>query len=385
MGLPLALVLAEVGHHVVAIDTDSERVISIKRGHSPFEEPGVSQLLEVMLKCGRFSIEGDYHQVPQCEVVVVVVGTDLDQNERPQRDSVLNVASRLREVASPSTTIILRSTVTPGTTSLVHEQLGKHVREVVFCPERIAEGHALEELRKIPQVIGTMDGQASLKASQLFSSIGIKCHTLTWREAELGKLLLNSWRYLQFATANEFARVCESYDVSYQSLLRVITEDYSRASGLMKPGLAGGPCLRKDTLQLLAGLSISYPVLDNVLNSHDVAIHSIVNAAQTTVHSPKSAVVQLGLTFKPESDDLRGSAALVLARKLSLCFENFFVVEPHVSDSSEFNLITLAKAQEIAEVVVVGTKHRCFVDGQFGVPIVDIGGSRLINSDGRVA
>ncbi len=384
VGLPFGVVLAGAGHEVLAIDSNEERVNLISSGRSPFVEPGLDELLQEVLEADRFSISTQYSDVSGCDVVVVIVGTDLDANNVPQNHSITELITGLRKFLSTDVTLVLRSTVMPGTTSLVAEILGQSVAEVTFCPERIAEGFAIRELRSMPQLVGTRTRVSSQKIKTLFASLGVEVIDMSWEEAELGKLMLNAWRYTQFAVANEFAMICENYDVSYSSVRTAILQDYPRGHGLMRQGFAGGPCLRKDTLQLLGGGTSRAELLNAVLSVHQETLRLVIEEVVTQVGSTNKVVAQLGLTFKPESDDLRNSVALELARELQRRVNRLVIVEPHISEHPEFECLSLQDALSVADIVVVGTRHAEFLGVQVAVPIIDFAGHRLFNTTGSV-
>lgn len=381
-GLPLAVFLAHKGHQVTAVDSDNDRLAKVRSGEPPFFEPGLNDMLRSVLAGSAFDATNDYSAVVEAEVVVIVVGTDLNDRDQPQNDSVLAVARQLRNHVSQQTSIVLRSTVMPGTTAAVAKVFGDTVFEVAFCPERIAEGRALEELGSMPQLVGTSQETVSNKLRELFLSMGVETITMSWAEAEMSKLILNSWRYAQFAFANEVARLCESTNVSFAKIRSAILDRYPRGQGLMAPGFAGGPCLRKDTLQLIAGTHADSSLFREVIKSHEDAVSRVESTVLDHLGPGRGVVVQLGLAFKPGSDDIRGSVALDLARRISKRVERFYVVDPHVRLSHEFNMLTLDEAFEIADVVVVGTRHPEFVGKKFNVPLIDLGGSKLVIPSG---
>lgn len=379
VGLPLAAVLAEVGHEVVAIDSNRERLQTIAAGKSPFHEPGLDELLQPVLDRRRLTLEEQFSAVDGCDLVFIVVGTDLKDDETPQNESVFEVVRSVRQHLSPSSVVVLRSTVTPGTTAQVADLLDGVAADVVFCPERIAEGHAIEELRIMPQLVGTRTSEVPEYVRSAFSSMGVEVLAMTWKEAELSKLFLNAWRYAQFAVANEFANICESHDVSYSNLRASLLYRYPRGLGLMAPGFAGGPCLRKDTIQLVKSTFVQSELLQAVLQSHESLISRVVDLVQKEVVDSNKTVVQLGLTFKPDSDDLRGSVALDLARRLSGSVKRFYVVDPHVEQFGEFTFLSADQVSEIADLVVIATRHSDFLGVSVRVPVIDASGPRLLN------
>ena len=373
VGLPLAVVLAEAGHEVSAVDRSEERVRQIQSGVSPFFEPGLDELLRKVLRRKSLSIGNDLAVAGNSDIVIVVVGTDLSESGKPQNESVLEVVKQLREYLLPSATLILRSTVLPGTTACVADALSGWGGEVTFCPERIAEGRALEELQAMPQLVGTKLGVAPEPVVRLFGSLGVEVINMTWEEAELSKLILNTWRYSQFALANEFAHVCEMHGVSFSKIRSAMARQYPRSSGLMAPGFAGGPCLRKDTMQLFSATHPQSELLAAILRHHDEVVERVSDAVVALVGVSEKCVIQLGLTFKPDSDDLRGSVAMELARNLQRRVKNFVVVDPYINSHSEFQMMPLKEALESADLAVVGTRHSEFANLPKSLPIVDLG------------
>lgn len=373
VGLPLGVVLAEAGHEVCAVDRSEERVRQIQSGVSPFFEPGLDELLRRALKRQSFSISSELAVAGNADVVIVVVGTDLSESGEPQNDSVLDVVKQIRKHLLPSATLVLRSTVLPGTTAHVADALSDWGGEVAFCPERIAEGRALEELQVMPQLVGTKLGLASEQVVSLFGSLGVEVINMTWEEAELSKLILNAWRYSQFAIANEFAHVCEMHGVSFGKIRLAMTQQYPRSNGLMAPGFAGGPCLRKDTVQLFSSTQPQSELLAAIIRHHDEVVGRMSDSVVAAVGATDKCVVQLGLTFKPNSDDLRGSVAIELARNLQRRIKNFIVVDPHIDSHPEFRMLSLREALESAHLAVIGTRHSEFANLPKNLPTIDLG------------
>ena len=147
----------------------------------------------------------------------------------------------------------------------------------------------------------------------------------------------------------------------------------------MAPGFAGGPCLRKDTLQLINGTTSSAELFREVIASHDRMIPRVVNEVLQVLGSGKKTVVQLGISFKPGSDDLRGSVGLDLARALSTHVPKLIVVDPHVSNSElSLTMMGLDDALKVADLIVVGTRHPEFRGLIVDVPVIDIAGQSFV-------
>ncbi|MEO8462446.1 MAG: nucleotide sugar dehydrogenase, partial [Chloroflexota bacterium] len=211
VGLPLSLVLADSGAHVGILDIDGPRLERLAAGEMPFMENGADVLLRRVLKTERLHLSTDPALIARTEVVVVVIGTPVDEFLGPSMTvferSVDDIAPHLR----PGALIVLRSTVYPGTTAYVKQRFAERGCDVqvAFCPERIAEGHALEELGSLPQIIGADEPAAGDRAQAVFARFATQFVRTSTREAELAKLFTNTWRYMKFAVANQFLMIAE--------------------------------------------------------------------------------------------------------------------------------------------------------------------------------
>ena len=201
VGLPLSLAFARAGLRVGIYDTNPATLERIAAGEMPFMENGADELLREILPTGRLSFGSDGAMITRTNQLVVVIGTPVDEFLGPSmtifEKAVEQVAPYLRDGAL----VVLRSTVYPGTTAYVAQHLadrGCRV-DVAFCPERIAEGHALEELHTLPQIIGADTDIAAERATALFGTLAASTIRTTTKEAELAKLFTNTWRYMKFA------------------------------------------------------------------------------------------------------------------------------------------------------------------------------------------
>jgi len=199
------------------------------------------------------------------------------------------VAPHLRDGAL----VVLRSTVYPGTTEYVSQALAGRGRraDVAFCPERIAEGHALEEFRTLPQIVGADAPAVGDRGAALFSRLGGQILRTSSREAELAKLFTNTWRYMKFAIANQFFMVAHQAGVDYANVLEAIRHDYPRAADLPGPGFAAGPCLFKDTMQLAAFTSDHFPMGQSAMQVNEGMPAYIVSALERTPRTLRGRTV----------------------------------------------------------------------------------------------
>ena len=377
VGLPLSVLLAEAGHTVVAIDIDETRVDQIRNGHVPFKEDGLDVLLAASIRSGRLRASHDLSDVQSADVIFLIVGTGLDEDGNPQNDSVLSVVAEMAPFVQSHAVVALRSTVMVGTTELVASILGNRPGFVAYCPERIAEGNAIEEIAKFPQIIGCEENAYAFEVlKSVFATLGIEILKSSLREAELGKLILNTWRYSQFAIANEFHLLCEEHGVRYQRVRELVSVGYPRSIGLVKSGMAGGPCLEKDSRQLVSGYKHGSNLFQEVIQAHAKIIDHLVQEIQREHDLEEKVIAFLGITFKPDSDDLRNSPALELARKLEPLVKELIIVDPFVGPNSPFVIVDFKEAIEKCDIVVVGTLHSSFARDTFEKPVFDPFGVR---------
>ena len=375
VGLPLSLTLADAGLCVGIYDTDQSTLDRIAAGEMPFLETGAEELLRKVLGTGRFEFAVDGSVIERTDTLIIVVGTPVDEFLGPSMtvfERVVNqVAPHLREGAL----VVLRSTVYPGTTAFVTQHLaeaGCNV-DVAFCPERIAEGHALEELRTLPQIIGADDDRAADRATALFRRLVDKTVRTSTKEAELAKLFTNTWRYMKFAVANQFFMIADQAGVDYTNVLRAIREDYPRAADLPGPGFAAGPCLFKDAMQLAAFTSDHFPMGQAAMQVNEGLPAYIVAALERRYGGLQGKTVGiLGMAFKAESDDTRASLSYKLRKLLSWAGARVVATDPYVEDD---RLVTLDCVLDESDILVLGAPHRAYRGLEVGGrDVVDVWG-----------
>ena len=170
VGLPLGIAFADRGQSVVLQDTNATSVATVNSGRMPFREEGAAKLLPKVLASGRLTATTDGGALSTAETVVVVIGTPVDRYLNPDIGAVLRALDEIMPHLADGQLLVLRSTVYPGVTAMVEKRMaevGKDV-DVVFCPERIAEGHALEEFSSLPQIVSGRQPRAIERAARLF-------------------------------------------------------------------------------------------------------------------------------------------------------------------------------------------------------------------------
>ncbi len=360
VGLPLSLALADAGLRVGVFDINEATLDRIRRGEMPFMENGADELLARVRASGRLEFGTSASMIGRADTVVVVIGTPVDEFLGPSMRvfdrAVDQIAPHLRDGAL----VILRSTVYPGTTEFVTTALAERGCrvDVAFCPERIAEGHALEELRSLPQIIGADEDRAAERAAALFGRLAASTIRTSSKEAELSKLFTNTWRYMKFAVANQFFTIADQAGVDYTNVLRAIREDYPRAADLPGPGFAAGPCLFKDTMQLAAFTSDHFPVGQAAMQINEGMPAYIVSALERRHGTLRGRTIGiLGMAFKAESDDIRASLSFKLRKLLEWASATVLATDEYVTDD---RLVPLDEVLARAETLVIGAPHRAY-------------------------
>ena len=372
VGLPLSLAFADVGLRVGIYDTNEATLDRIAAGEMPFLEHGADELLARILPTGRLELGSDPALLARTDTVIVIIGTPVDEFLHPSMTIFEKTVEQLAPHLRPGALVVLRSTVYPGTTAFVREHLAATgcTVDVAFCPERIAEGHALEELASLPQIIGADDDGAAERATALFRRLATSTIRTSTKEAELAKLLTNTWRYMKFAVANQFFMIADQAGVDYGNVLRAIREDYPRAKDLPGPGFAAGPCLFKDTMQLAAFTSDHFPLGQAAMQVNEGLPAYMVSALERRYGGLRGKTVGiLGMAFKAESDDTRASLSYKLRKLLGWAGATVLCTDPYVRDD---RLLPLEEVVARSEILVLGAPHRAYRG-------LDVGGRDVVD------
>ncbi len=361
VGLPLALAFADAGLRVGIHDIDAAKIERVKAGEMPFMERGADELLRQVLPTGRLRFSTRAGILRLAQTVVLVIGTPIDEFMNPSVRLFERVVDEIAPNLQPASLVILRSTVYPGTTEYVQSRLAALGvgAEVVFCPERIAEGYALEELRSLPQLIGADSDTAFERARDVFAALDVEVVRTTPREAELAKLLTNTWRYMKFAIANQFFQIAHSAGIDYSSVLHAIRHNYPRAEDLPSPGFAAGPCLLKDTMQLAAFSTDHFPMGHAAMLVNEGLPSYIVDTLDRRHPLAGRTLGILGMAFKGDSDDSRTSLSYKLRKLAAFRGATVLCTDPYVKDES---LRPLQEVLDRSDVLVIGAPHKVYRD-----------------------
>jgi UDP-N-acetyl-D-mannosaminuronic acid dehydrogenase len=244
--------------------------------------------------------------------------------------------------------------------------------DVAYCPERIAQGQALHELRSLPQIVAGQSDRSTERAADLFRLVADTIVELSPEEAELAKLFTNTWRYIRFAAANQFYMIANSRGLDFERIRSALVHEYPRAADMPRAGFAAGPCLFKDTMQLAAVEENRFALGHAAMLVNEGLPFYVVSSLDRRVPLHDLTVGILGMAFKGDSDDTRESLSYKLKRVLEFRAARVLTTDPHVTTDPD--LLPLQDVLEQADAFIVATPHREYRGLTIDKPVADIWG-----------
>lgn len=384
IGLPTALVLANSGLRVTGIDTNEETVAKINRGEITIVEPGLEAELGRASSSGNFRASSEY---VHADVYIVAVPTPFTSNHHLDISFINSAADAIAPHLRGGELIILESTSPPLTTEklanrildlrpdLIADNLeNSPAQNTIFfahCPERILPGRALEELTTNDRIIGGQTPRATEKAIEVYSKFCKgKLHETDDVTAEMTKLTENAFRDVNIAFANELSIISSKVGVNVWELISLANR-HPRVD-ILQPGPGvGGHCIAVDPWFLVATDPDNSRLIQTAREVNDSKPGWVMNRIQEALNSaPSSPVAILGLSFKANIDDLRGSPAVQIATEIAKqnVEHKFFIVEPHIealpktlANLDNVKLSQLNEALSQAKTVVLLVDHHEFL------------------------
>ena len=359
VGLPLAIMFANRDKKVSIYDINENNIATVKSGVVPFHEEGAQPLLKNALASGNLQLSSDASVLGESEIIIVIIGTPVDEHLNPRVDILKKTLKSISHYMTDDKLLILRSTVYPGVTKRTKDWLEEdgHHCDIAFCPERILEGKAVEELTSLPQIVSSFTESGVNRASALFKLLTDDIVVVEPIEAELTKLCTNVWRYIKFAVSNQFYTIANDYDVDFYKIHHAMTYNYPRCKDFPRPGFAAGPCLFKDTMQLGAFSDNDFNLGHTAMLINEGLPNYVCKALRKQYDLSKLTVGILGMAFKAESDDIRESLSYKLKKIFDFEAKEVLCSDPYVKDDrfvSEEELITRS------DIIIIATPHKLY-------------------------
>ena len=330
----------------------------------PFKEEGCEDKLKRVIN-KTLAIADGPACVSEARFIVITVATPFDLRSSPDFSVMLGLFDSLLPHLVSGQYIILRSTVYPGTTEKIHEFLTERGVDVhvAFCPERMVEGRALAELESLPQIVSALDEDGTQAAAALFKMLTRDIVVVTPKEAELAKLFANAWRYIQFSIANQFFQVADEHGLDYYRIHHAMAYKYPRAQNMPKPGLTGGPCLYKDTMHLTAFGNNHFSLGRAAASINEGLPDYIVQRLKARTDLSNLSVGILGMAFKADSDDERGSLSLKLKGLLEAEAKKVYCSDPFVGRDG---YVSAEELIHTCDIIILATPHPEYHNLQIG-------------------
>lgn len=356
VGLPLGLCLANCGVNVTLLDIDEEKIAHVCNGNMPFLETGAEKTLKKLIG-NKLNVTSNKKAILESHFVVIVIGTPVDEHLNPKFNLFKKFFDEIAEFISDDHHLILRSTVFPGTSERILNYLreaGKKTK-VSFCPERISQGQAMEELFSLPQIVSSFDQESKREAAALFEKISKKIIFLDPIEAELAKIFTNAYRYILFSISNQFYQIAASNNLDFYKIYDAMTFDYPRAKTLPTPGFAAGPCLFKDTMQLAAFTNNNFFLGHSAMLVNEGLPNFLVQKIKEKNNLKEKTTGILGMAFKANNDDPRESLSFKLKKILEIESKRVYCSDIYIKGEGFLSAEELVNK---VDIIVIGTPHQ---------------------------
>ncbi len=359
VGLAYTLICVSKNIKVHINDTNVNSINLIKKGILPHKEKNGSKILKKALKKKLISFSHNIEEIKLNKINIVCLGTPIDEFLNPQHKKLVELFNKLKRILKNNQHIILRSTVSPGTTRFLHTMLNKDKKniKVTFYPERFIQGYAIEEFNEFPQIIGAVDKKAEIESKKFLEQLDSEIICLNPEEAELTKLFLNSYRYVQFSIANQFYKIAKNAKLDYQKINYAMSHNYKRGN-VPSPGFTAGPCLFKDTMQLYSFAKNDFSLGIEAMTTNEGIADFIVDKIKEENKLSKKVVGILGMSFKPESDDTRNSLSYKLKKILQLNAKKVLTTDPYVKNDEDIKSFEYVKKN--SDILIIATPHKIY-------------------------
>ena len=359
VGLAFALICTSKKIKVHIHDINQQSLNLIKRGIMPHKEKNGANYLKKAIKNNLLTFSSKSEDIKLNKINVVCLGTPIDEFLNPQYNILIDIVKRLIKHLKNDYHLIIRSTVFPGTTRFLYQLLENNKKniKVSFFPERFVQGLALEEFNKFPHIIGSINKKSENECKKFLSIFSKDIITMKPEEAEITKLFLNSYRYIQFSIANQFYKIADTADLNYKKIDHAMKYKYKRGN-IPSPGFAAGPCLFKDTMQLSAFSHDNFSLGMEAMSTNEGLVNYLVDKIKNKHNLSKITVGILGMSFKAESDDIRNSLSYKFKKILSIHAKKVLTSDPYVKNDKDIKSLDYVKNK--SDILIIATPHNIY-------------------------
>ncbi|WP_434451915.1 UDP-glucose dehydrogenase family protein [Lentzea sp. E54] len=342
VGLTSAACLASLGHHVVCADIDEKKVEQLRRAEVQIFEPGLTELVQEGLAAGRLEfVVGVRNAVRDAEVVFLCVPTPMGEGGAADLKAVEAAVHEMKDLLSPGTVVVNKSTVPVGTAARVLELLGRDDVFVASNPEFLREGSAVKDFMHPDRIVVGSDAQnAAERVSALYARLGAPTVLMDAASAELVKYSANCFLAMKLSYVNAMAELCERLGADIANVTEGMGFDQRIGQSFLQPGPGwGGSCLPKDThalLQIAEAAGHEFELLQATINTNEKQSRLIIAKIDQAVGGLNGRKLGLlGLAFKAGTNDLRDSPALKIAGMLKAEGAELVAYDPAITQAVE--------------------------------------------------
>jgi UDP-N-acetyl-D-mannosaminuronic acid dehydrogenase len=396
IGLPTAAMFAAKKIQVRGVDVSPQVVETVNAGKIHFVEPKLERLVQDGVKSGYLEAS---LEVGSADAFLIAVPTPFINNHQPDLTFIKSAVMSIAPVLKRGDLVIVESTCPVGTTQIVNEWLAEERHDLSFpadagdqadvnlayCPERVLPGNVVRELQENDRIIGGMTPACAKRGAELYKLfVTGECVITDAKTAEMAKLVENSFRDVNIAFANELSILCENFGIDVWDLIKVANK-HPRVN-ILNPGAGvGGHCIAVDPWFIVHQAGDDAKIIRAARNVNDYKADWVVARitsecgvqADRLGRPPKVAC--MGLSFKPDIDDLRESPALDIYKKLRDAGIDVLAVEPNLESHIDIPLLSYEEAIEEADIVVFLVGHKEFVDRPVRKAFLDFCGVTRLN------
>ncbi|MDC1128477.1 nucleotide sugar dehydrogenase [Candidatus Pelagibacter sp.] len=354
IGLPLAVKFAEKNFKINIIDINKKNLLNISKNRPPFKEIFLKKRLGKVLKKNLIEFSSNLNSIKNSKYIIVCVGTPISDKLKPDLKLFYILFKKLSKYIDERNHLIIRSSILPGISSQVYEMIKSKCKNLTYCPERIVEGLSLKELPTIPQIIAGSNKKTIIETNKIFKKITKYVLFSNFIEAELSKIFSNTYRYINFAIPNEMYLISKKMNADFSRIRKIMRFKYPRNSGLAKAGFVGGPCLMKDSMQISYLFNQNKSLINSAYETNEKLPEKIVLDLKKDKNYKIKLVGVLGLAFKQNSDDVRGSLALKLIKILKKNKFKILFSDPFVKIK---NKVDEKKLIQKSKIIIIGANH----------------------------
>lgn len=368
IGLPTAALLANRGYSVHGVDVVQSTVDTINQGKIHIVEPELDIFVHSAVNSGKLkaSLKPDF-----ADIFIIAVPTPFREGYVPNMDYVISATKSIVPYLKEENIVILESTSPVGTTELVEkilkeEKVDTNKLYIAHCPERVLPGQIMRELVENDRIVGGLTPEATEKTVEFYKTfVSGEVLNTDARTAEMAKLTENSFRDTNIAFANELSMLCDKFDINVWELISLANR-HPRVN-ILQPGAGvGGHCIAVDPWFIVhaGGETAKMIRAAREVNTYKTewAIEKIKNAVLKfeNENGRKAKIACMGLSFKPDIDDLRESPALYIARRLKADNLDVIAVEPNIENHKDFEIVDYKDAMKKADIVTFLVAHKEF-------------------------